>query len=568
MIYFLLIWVFLGFSSYLLGILILQICFSQGLKRIGDRVIIAVWLGVIFLANLFLATALIMPLSFPTGMIIILSCSFLCLLSPTVRQEIITLKSRLSLNFLLPILTLTWGVALLTTTQVTWSESGAYHYSAMRWLSEFGVVPGLVLILKNLGITSSWFAFIAPFNGSIVAFRAGAVANSFLFLVMLGHLYLSFWRGIRRKAHLCDGFAISFNSLLLLYLASSQEMQSILVSLSPDWPIALSIGMTAWAILLTRDSSVIVIKPSILKQQLSFLPLLLGVGAVTIKLSALPLLFITGIFYGWYERKSMGRLIEGILVVVILLLPMILVGLWTSGCPLYPSSLLCLDVPWSQSLEETQNFAAETSNLENWFGQPSAGENPVLWLITQWITARLLNLVMMILAVLSLGCLICLSKMLWKPSLKGGIWVSGLGVLGIMFIFLQGPLIRFGLGYLLILPALLLAIFLKRQFILKNDKLIKLSKSKKKWKFLGILGIFLGSMMIIGLNKPNFLLPSPFPNQALIKKQVNDVIYFKPLDGGCWASVLPCRRSRSPIKLRKPALGIKGGFVNTQQTSP
>ena len=341
-------------------------------------------------------------------------------------------------------------------------------------------------------------------------------------------------------------------------------MQLIVVSLSPDWPISLLIGMIAWTMLLTRNPSQITSNPSLFKQQLSLIPLLLGVGAVTIKLSAIPLFCVAGLFYGWYQRKSLGRLLQGMIITTILLLPLIVVGFWTSGCPLYPSSLFCVDVPWSLPLQETQDFAAETSSLENWFGEPPVGKIPVFWLISQWITARNLNLVMMILTVVSFGSLIRLLKVLRK-SLHGEIWLSGVGIFGIIFIFAKGPLIRFGLGYLLLLPALLLSTLLHQQFAFKNKQLIQLDKFQNIWGIRRICLVILGSMLAIGLSHPNFLLPSPLPDKTLVKKQVNNVLYFSPSEGACWQSVLPCSpKSLSDLELRNPTLSIKGGFVNTK----
>lgn len=566
MIYFLLIWLLLACGSYLLGSLILTTGFSQKFKRIGDRLFVAVWLGIIGFANLFLGIALIVPLSFLTGMIVIFGSSFLCLLSPFVRQEIITLKSKLSINLFLGIITLSLIVAQFSTSQVTWPESGWYHYGAIRWLSEFGIVPGIVLILRNLGITSSWFSLIAPFNESLVNFRAGAVVNSFIFLVILAQFCLSLWRGMKKKAQLSDWFSISFNSLLLLYLAISKEMQIILVSLSPDWPIILLIGVTAWTILLTRNSLQITTNSSLFNQQLSFIPLLLGVGALTIKLSAIPLLLVSGLFYGWYQRKSLKRLLQGIIITTILLLPLMIVGFWTSGCFLYPSSLFCLDVPWTLPQETIQDFAAQTSSVTKWFGEPPTDQIPLFWLITKWVTARNLNMAMMILTIVSLGSFLRLLKVLRK-SAYGEICLSGVGLLGIIFVFAKGPLIRFGLGYLLVLPALLLSTFLHQQFTIKNKQPIKLSKFQNIWSIRRSYLVILGTMIVIGLSNPNFWLPSPspgHPNSIMIKKQVNNISYFSPTIS-CWVSEIPCNpRGINNVELRKPDLGIKGGFVKTK----
>ncbi|MEQ9482407.1 hypothetical protein [Coleofasciculus sp. F4-SAH-05] len=127
------------------------------------------------------------------------------------------------------------------------------------------------------------------------------------------------------------------------------------------------------------------------------IPLILSAGAVTIKLSALPLLPIGFLFYlmGNQLTIKIKRLLTGSAIVILLLSPMVLYSLTTSGCPLYPSTFMCLDLPWSVSIEKA---VKETQPIKFWWVFSDSDEsgltaialglNPVDFPIFTWFDYR------------------------------------------------------------------------------------------------------------------------------------------------------------------------------------
>jgi hypothetical protein len=590
MVYFILVWTILVVAGYLTGLLVMNWLAPESFGRWSDRFIASIWLGIIAIGVFLLATSLVLPLSPLVGAGAIACLAVLSLLLPQTRGEIARWRDRVSSATFGKALLLGAIAAGLTTYEVTWIESGFYHYNSMRWLSEFGTVPGTVLILPNLGIISAWFALNTPFNGAVIEFRAGAIANGFLFYLALLHTGICLARILNAKGKLSDYFAASFYILFFAYTALSIEMQLVLVSPSPDLPIILLAGIAAWAILVTTESRKVTqsSQPELRNDSVSkiasfrskivlegaIVPLLLAAGAVTIKLSALPILFVAGLFYAVHSRFKVRAILWAITLTGLLLIPIFVVGLQTSGCPLYPSPFLCLDVPWSQSGEDTQQFADRTSNPVVWAGQTPAGQNQIIWALSQWFKARALNQLMAVLVILSLFCGIYLIQQTAIARRNLGIfWLLGLGTIGNLFIIFRGPLIRFGLGYLLLLPALVIAVYSQKKW---GDRLLESTSaiSSTKWRQIQlIIFILLGSLFVFSFSyggiASRWLLPPPVTASPVIPKQVYDVKYFNPKEGACWALNLPCTPQKffPKAKLRDPKLGIKGGFVRPNRST-
>lgn len=567
MIYFLAVWAFVLISSYLTGVLILKGLINSEIQRSDERFVVSIWLGLLFFAILLLTLSLGVSLSPMIAMGVMGICGGVSLFFQVTRQEMKQMREIFSPTLILATLVLGISVLLLTTRQVTWSESAAYHYSTTRWLSEFGITQGIVLILNNLGIVSSWFALIAPWNGAAVNFQAGAVINGFILFLMGLHflLCLSLW--VKGEAKLSDRFIMGFYLLFGVYAGLSKQMQLIIVSLSPDFPIIALTGVISWVILVISPD--FTPKSSSNSRQLpsAIIPFLLGVGAFSIKLSALPLLLISGIFYEFKSRFKVKYLIIGGILATIGIIPVLIAGINLSGCPLYPSPYFCLDVPWGLDRQATQQFFDETQNLEKWFGSPPSDQFPQLWLFWKWFNGSTRNKMMTFLGLISILCLLFGIKIRQKPFISGKLWLSLLSIGGMMFFIWKGPLIRFALGYLLILPALSLAIHSETE-ALKRFIFIKIAQ----WgKFIDkILLFFLAILCLLSLSYPTFqsrlIFPPAPPTVASVKKQVNDVTYFFPQEeeGGCWASPLPCGRypDKFPyVWLKNPSSGIKGGFV-------
>ncbi len=581
MLYFLLIWMILAIASLVIGTGLLASLGVVPLKRLGDRVIVSLWIGLLCLGVSYLALALGIPLSPGVGLATLGGLSLLSLSHPQSRAMLRDLWAQATLGRSLGVLGLALLAAMFTTQKVTWPESAWYHYGASRWLGEQGAVYGLVLILKNLGITSIWFALNAPFNHAGVEFRAGAVLNGFIGVLALLHMWVSLSHIRDRTAHLSDWFITVFYSLLLLYTVISQEMQLIIASPSPDWPIVLLIGVGAWSLLVSTDRT---LSPHPASHQISatLMPLILATGAITIKLSALPLWGITLLTYGIAARKHIGHqywrhavLAGGVLVCC--LVPLSIVGVRLSGCPFYPAPYFCLDVPWTLPSSEIQHFASETHSLREWFGDAPSGQSPYLWLFWQWLSSAPLNRVMFALILLSLGSAIYLVWLFRFGTTLGQVALLLLGLGGTAFISRAGPLIRFALGYLLVLPTLAIVLTGQKnsppsmaQFV--GHSISLLSDLAHRWRLSRRLPPLLVAVLItIGIILPvlrqRLGLPPALQSIPLESRQINDVTYYRPSEkASCWASPLPCTRwdmELTDIQLREPQRGIRGGFVQT-----
>lgn len=571
MFYFIGAWTFLIIACCLIGTALLNVLKADSFERVGDRLIAAVWLGVVVLSISLLATSLVLPLSPLVGAVITVSISSLSLVSQRTRTEIIALWSVLSADLILGFFALELGIAALTTRQVTWMDTGLYHYGAIRWLSEFGAVPGIALLFSNLGFTSSWFALAAPLNAEIFDSRVSAVTNGFAFLIAVLHFLICLAHIFTTKAQLSDWLIVISSFIILPIVVVSNLISLILVSPSPDLPVIFLIEVVAWAILIVSQP----IALSLHKVEVAILdartiPLVLSAGAVTMKLFALPLLFISGLFYIFGRGLSVRRFLMGSAIIILLLSPMLIFGIITSGCPLYPSSFLCLDLPWSVTAQTAKTVAEGTHGWATWYGSPPKSANFALWLLWQWFSSANLNKVMALLILISTFSAIYILRTFMTSRIRGQLWLISLGLLGITFIMFTAPFFRFGLGYLILLPALPIAMYCKEKLgnILPalTYKFIYSYQFRKSCKAMLTGSLFLAALIIvISINNDiqfQLLLPPQLPHVKLVQKKVNDISYFSPKNDLCWAAELPCAfEVQEDIELRDPARGIKAGFV-------
>jgi len=577
MLYFIVAWTCLIMICCLIGTTLMNVLQADSFERVGDRTITAVWLGVVILANSLLATSLILPLSSSVGALICISLCALSLLSQRTRNEITAFRSKLSQNIIWGFFALELGIAALTTQQVTWIDTGLYHYGVIQWLSKFGAVPGVALLFSQLGFTSSWFALAAPLNAEIFDSRVSAITNGLAFLIAVLHFLTALAHCFTNKAQLSDWFVIIFSAIVLPFIVISNLMRVILVSPSPDLPIILLVEVVAWSTLIASNPvpSFYKVKASILDAPI--IPLVLSAGAVTIKLIALPLLFVSGLFYIFVRGFDVRRVLMGISIIILLLLPMLSVGAITSGCPLYPSSFLCLDLSWSPTEKVAKTVAEGTHGWTTWYGSPPPDANYMLWLLSQWASSTKLNQVMALLVGVSTLAAPFIVRTLLISRVREQLWILAMGITGITFLMLTTPFFRFGLGYLILLPALLLAKYCREKLgnVLPSlfHKFVTYYRSKKADKARLVTILFLGALILVGITSSSvqnrLILPPQLPSIELLQKQVNDIAYFSPKNSGdlCWATKLPCAFELQDVKLREPARGIEAGFVY-QKYSP
>jgi hypothetical protein len=560
MVYFIITWTCLTIVLFLVGISLLRICKADCFDRRGDRALAAIWLGLIGVSLLWLTVSLVLPLSPLIGWGMAIAVVVLSLFSKQTRTEIVAYKSIISPSLILGFLTLALLVAILTSQQIVWFDTGLYHLGSIQWLSKFGAVYGVALINPKFGFISSWFAFSAPLIPDFIGNRVGAIANGFVFLIALSHWIITLTRILKNQARLPDWFYLVYAGILILvYLVTTFTGSPILISFSPDVSVNFLIGIIAWSILCIYQRDSLSIHPISAR----IIPLIIASGTVAIKLSALPLLPGTLLFYARIKPVNFQRLFWGIAVIILLLLPVNLFGIKTSACPLYPSQFMCLDLPWSVPAESVQ---LETREI-NFFDKVAPEKSAIpKFILAYW---KLLTQTEFKIIILLLALSLIFAGLIIKPS-SGEQWLVLIGLLGMAFIITKSPLLRFGIGYFILIPSLFIAgvgQLLLSKMPLMNQKMWRVQVRRSE-KIVPLVALFIaGAIAVQNDVKSRWLLPAELPRVQVIKKKVNDVEYAYPTNWTvrCWKYPLPCAHVPvHNVKLRDPELGIGGGFVNTK----
>ena len=188
------------------------------------------------------------------------------------------------------------------------------------------------------------------------------------------------------------------------------------------------------------------------------LPFFLAIGAVTMKLSALPLLLVSLIFCCFYDRKfRMSNIVVAGGTVLIFLVPLISVNVVASGCPLYPSPTFCTDLPWSVGENKARQMTAVIRRWAQWAGPKPEDATSLNWIVP-WLGIRKEATFLILLSVLS-GFMVSLKLM--RAKLQGKNYILGIAFLGTALMLYSAPSTRFGLGFLIVLPALMGALIVQ-----------------------------------------------------------------------------------------------------------
>jgi hypothetical protein len=567
MLYFLFVWNLLAIICGVIGFYILHLLRADCFDRTGDRIIISIWSGLVLLSIALLAVSFALPLSPLVGLSTAVFLMLPALLSAPVWRELNQLSSAFSNRCLGMILALELWVAALINRPMEWFDSGGYHVGIIRWLAEVGTVPGLALLNYGYGFTSAWFALTAPLAPAGLGHHLGAVANGFAFLLAGLQVVVSLSYFQKQDFRVIDGFAIAvYASIGAIYSVTIFTGSPILISFSPDVPITLLIAVTAWSLLAIKsaDQTLQGIDRS---NQLDtkILPLLLGVGAVSFKLSALPALVIVVVFYAVEARFSLKKLLIGASLLILLLTPMLGYGVMTSACPFFPSTTVCVDLPWRFPEDEANHLLRESKvlNLHESANSSNTVSNfaqRLSWLKTQ----RKMQIMLLFYALsiaLSLNGMV--SGFVRRKAESGAIWVMGIGLLGSTFIVFYAPLIRFGLIYFLLIPALFLAQKLTCRL---NAGVNRLRSPFSLLLYQGAIALLCLSTVILSPDWRNLvsLVPPALPQPKVIQAQTHDIEYVYPADWTyqCWATPLPCAIvPLKQVRLRNPQQGIGAGFV-------
>jgi len=324
-----------------------------------------------------------------------------------------------------------------------------YHAQNIQWIEKYRAIPGIVNLHTNYGFQSSWFILCALFSFTFTGIPALTFINAtvLIWLIIFIAQKINPYLQKEKEKNILLGFL--WLILLIVCFASYTQVRLTATSASPDFIVALY----SWLIIYlfinfqsNRSSS-----HYILLISLSFF-------AVTIKLSALPLLLLTVYAYYKYCRyKSFLQLILPVITGFIILSPFLARNVISSGYLLFPSPFPDIfPVDWKTSkdaLTLTQQYITAYARTNADYNPEEIKAvikmKPGDWLPGWWNLRSLVDkIIVASVPLLSIVIILFKRKKIRKQS---SYVLSSLFFLliGILFWFIKAPDPRFGFGFLL-----------------------------------------------------------------------------------------------------------------------
>ncbi|OYT72414.1 MAG: hypothetical protein CFK52_05200 [Chloracidobacterium sp. CP2_5A] len=538
------IWILLATLASAIGCACLS---SVPFSALTDRLMVSAWVGAGVLANLWLSAALGVALKPWVAVVTAIAAVAAAarLLPP--RPGLLESAQRLARGAWLPV-ALFGLAAAVAVAPVTLIDTGIYHYPAMRWLAEYGAVKGTALLDVQLGYASTWFALFAPFAHGGMKTRSAALGGGFALALWLTSAGWAGARIVRGAGRTSDWFLIWATAL---GVGALSQVAGLLASSSPDVPTAALIVATA-RMLLDGEQS-----PDDERAGRYWAAAALAGVAVGAKLTAAPLLLIAG-WLAWRAAGFRRRAALGLAALFgAALLPVTLARIVASGCPLFPSKLFALPVPWRYEMNPWQRADGVARELTvairdqarwDWgaLASPRYSQGPLDGLLDwRWLPSWPSHEPLA--AALLAGSLLATLALLAR---RGWSWTLGLGWLGSACALLQAPSLRFGVGYFVIPLALGLA---------------RLSAGLPRW-----LPALVALVLVVALPfpaSPPLLRPPRLTPTPVALEHINGLALYRPTPRPgvfprCGDSPLPCGSNIDPtVRLRNPRRGVAAGFV-------
>ncbi len=439
----LLIWIYMTLTCYVIGFTLLYgICDKQGytVKKECSYLFAGITAVTVY-AQFF---SLVHKVAGLSNLILLLICG-LCIVWK--RKQ---LKEHLQVHIgkmkpvllLLLVLVFAYGAS----TGIIHYDSGLYHAQSIRWIEEYGIVPGLGNLHSRLAYNSSSFCLSALYSFAFLGGQSYHAAAGYLALLLAVTCVEGFTLTRLKKPRLSDLVRVMAVYYLLIIF---DEM----VSPASDYFMVLCVFflVICWLDLLAEKET-------------SYLPYgllsVLGVFVVSVKLSGAVILLLVLKPAIQMIREKRGKEIAGFLGLgTITILPFLIRNVVLSGWLVYPFTFIDLfDVDFKIPKGVAEYDSREIQVWGRGVYDVSRFEEPVAGWVGEWVATldktNLGFLGLALAALVLLGGMILFALVKKKKEMTDFLLVAG--TLGCCFLFwlTSAPLIRYGCVYLWVFPVL------------------------------------------------------------------------------------------------------------------
>ena len=409
-------------------------------------------------------------------------------------------------------------------------DTTLYHAQSIRWIEEYGVVPGLGNLQSRFGYNSSAFALTALYSmrdvlGQSLHTTAGFFALVSSFLVLdLGQVFTE------KRICLSDFAKIG----LVFYLS---VIFSEMMSPASDY----------YALLLLFDILILWLAEDEYQKEKGMcnptpygLICILLVYAVTIKFSVAPLLLLVIKPAGMLiVKKDVRQITASLLCGFFTALPFFIRNVIISGWLVYPSTIIDLfRVDWKIPKGQADFDAAEIGVYGKGMTDATLKDTPFGEWFPNWFeNLKALEQVFFLMTVLAIVTgfvyVICLLVRKRKESYPFA-FVFGVFTVSALFWFLSAPLIRYGYAYVVALPLVTFGYFF---LCFMDGKRIKPYRGRLYQIFGVVLVLFLLTR-VKGLwediartyKQPYYLTQMDYEDGEALTQTVDGITFYVPTD--------------------------------------
>lgn len=446
---------------------------------------------------------------------------------------------------------ISWAIILLINAgPVIMDDTESYHIQSIKWIQEYGSVPGLVNLHERFGFNTSWFGSIALFN-LFPNTTGGFTALNSVISLWLCYCFISKYEQYKKENNFSAAFAIVVIFICCLVI----------------WPLIRGNAATANYDFITTLIVLILFVEIFFSKQFSPSAewIIWPAYLFTVRIINFPLLSLSliGLIY-LIKQKNVRSLLFPIAYSLLLIIPFAVRNIIISGYPFYPSTSFDMtSVDWKPDPQMTERLLeyikyynrVSTTYLE--IEQTKAlGPN---W-IPSWF-GYLFLFDKLLVAGGTAGIILSIIKLFIQKN-RTTLSVISVCIGSIICWFILFPDPRFIYGILVFGIFLLVYHFI---LWIKNIQIIKVAAN------ILIIAIIIGSSyyFISKLWKQNeyrnWLLPVKLP-QPPVKEFIIDGITFRipePINNNwnarCYGTELPCLYKIDP-RLKPRGKNIRDGF--------
>ncbi|MFA6082413.1 MAG: hypothetical protein WC773_03310 [Patescibacteria group bacterium] len=514
------IWIYITLISFVVGV---RFC-KQPIPRFASTTIV----GFIILTALATLLSLFMPIS---GWASAASLALAILLIAIYPQRYLKIASagfrRLlerDMIWIAPLFLIFAAFFITQTIQPIQNyDTGLYHAQAIRWLEQFGTVPGLGNLHFRLAMSSGWFVSGALFSFSFLKTQSFHVINGWLILMSTLYL-LTNWNfkkpDISTIAKLC--------ALPLMFFLFTTDVATP----SPDVPAAIFVVLSILFVLEKLDDKVIIL--------MACFTLTLKLSVITVLLIPLYLLIREVVKKRWRAVLVMVAIMSAVII------PALVRNYIQSGYITYPATYLNFMHPDWQ-LNKTDAVAVQQS-IEQWAKVPHATSNDYFnqgirgWFPT-WYQNQPQYLINYLWAIAALSFINLIGLLIMAKKRPGFIQehalviISGISVIGgVVFWLISAPSFRFGQGF----------IAASSMMLISYPLYLVCRRIPRATIIIGIVSIVYcliytnDHFTSYSIVKLHLKYPADYPVTA-VEDRLGTGTVWSPVNGDqCWYATLPC----------------------------